>query len=261
MYDNLTDRIKGRMIKSVVVTGGSKGIGWSIVKKFASSGIHVVSGSRSIKDDIPHEIREFVHQVKIDVRNPIDHDQLVYEALNVGDEMIAYINNAGFSEWRSLENIDSEFLHRVLETNLMGYFWGTIAAAKKLPRGGSIINISSLAAKRGTPSNSAYVASKFGVAGLTQSASKELGARGIRVNAICPVLVETEGLVSALTQPDAPGFEDVSGFLKSFAASQTSLGRLPTAEEVANLAFFLVSGHASAITGQSINVDCGVLPN
>jgi len=249
------------MTKVVAITGGSKGIGWAIATRFAKSGIHVVSGSRNIRNEVPTELQSHYHQLEIDVRIPEDHHRLAEKAVSLGDEFIAYINNAGFSEWRALQNIDRHFLQLMLETNLMGYFWGTTAAAKRLKPGGSIINISSLAARRGTPNNSAYVASKFGVAGLTQSSAKELGNIGIRVNAICPVLIKTDGLLSALETEDSPGSKSVSAFLDEFSRSQTALGRLPNAHEVADLAFYLASEQASAITGQSINVDCGVLPN
>jgi 3-oxoacyl-[acyl-carrier protein] reductase/meso-butanediol dehydrogenase/(S,S)-butanediol dehydrogenase/diacetyl reductase len=144
---------------------------------------------------------------------------------------------------------------------LYGYFWGAQAAAAALKTGGSILNISSLAAKRGTPNNSVYSATKFGVTGLTQSLCKELGPKGIRVNAVCPVLIETPGLIDALKQKDSPANGDSSSFLANFSANQTALGRLPSANEVAQLCLFLTSKNASGISGQSINVDCGVLPN
>ena len=87
----------------------------------------------------------------------------------------------------------------LLDTNLKGYFWGCKIRKKKVMKSkGSIINISSLAGKRGSSNNSAYVASKFGVNGLTQSLAKELGPRNIRVNAVCPVLISTDGLIEAL---------------------------------------------------------------
>lgn len=249
------------MQKSVIVTGGSKGIGWAIVDTLARSGYFVVSGSRTIREKIPSDIASKILQVEIDVKNELDHQTLVDLASDGDLELVAYVNNAGFSEWRPIENVDEEFIGEIIRTNLVGYFWGSKAAAAGLKDGGSIINISSLAAKRGTPNNSAYVATKFGVAGLTQSLCKELGRRGIRVNAVCPVLVETEGLMVALKETHSPAKGNSIDFLASFAQSQSPLLRLPTAQEVANLVRFLISDDASGISGQSINVDCGVLPN
>jgi NAD(P)-dependent dehydrogenase (short-subunit alcohol dehydrogenase family) len=123
------------------------------------------------------------------------------------------------------------------------------------------VNVSSLAGKRGSANNSAYCAAKFAVNGMTQSLAKELGPRGIRVNAVCPVYVETEQLRVALSEPASPANgQDVEGYLAAFASTQTALGRLPTAQEVAETVWFLASDAASAITGQCLNVDCGTLP-
>jgi NAD(P)-dependent dehydrogenase (short-subunit alcohol dehydrogenase family) len=249
------------MANTLVITGGSKGLGWAIAEKYLQNGWSVVSGSRSTKPIIETSYQDRFRQIEMDVRDRAAHKTLVGEAIAWTGRVDCFINNAGFSEWRPITEIDEEFLTSILETNLIGYFWGSQAAASILQPGSSLINISSLAARRGTPNNSAYVASKFGVAGLTQSLAKELGPKGIRVNAVCPVLVRTEGLVEALKDKTSPAAGKPDEFLDNFAISQTALGTLPTASQVADMCFFLSSPQASAITGQSINVDCGVLPN
>jgi 3-oxoacyl-[acyl-carrier protein] reductase/meso-butanediol dehydrogenase/(S,S)-butanediol dehydrogenase/diacetyl reductase len=105
-----------------------------------------------------------------------------------------------------------------------------------------------------------YVATKFGMNGLTQSLAKELGPAAIRVNALCPVLIRTPGLMEALETDWSPARGDPEAFLASFIAGNAPLGRLPTGDDVASMAVYLASEAASAITGQCINVDCGVLP-
>ena len=249
------------MSNTVIITGGSKGIGWELVQTYARNGYKVISGARSIREEIPEDISENIKQVVANVKKREDHVNLVKIALDWTNNLDCYINNAGFSEWRPIALVNEDFIKDMFETNLYGYFWGAQAAATALKPGGSILNMSSLAAKRGTPNNSVYSATKFGVTGLTQSLCKELGPKGIRVNAVCPVLVETPGLVDALNQKDSPANGDSSLFLTNFSASQTALGRLPSAKEVAQLCLFLTSKNASGISGQSINVDCGVLPN
>ena len=95
--------------------------------------------------------------------------------------------------------------------------------------------------------------------GVTQALAKELGPRD-RVNALCPVLVETDGLNAALATEHSPAKGNVAEFLESFTATNSALGRLPSAAEVADFCLYLASPKASAITGQCINVDCGVFP-
>jgi 3-oxoacyl-[acyl-carrier protein] reductase/meso-butanediol dehydrogenase/(S,S)-butanediol dehydrogenase/diacetyl reductase len=247
-------------MKTMVITGGSKGLGAAISEKFLQMGWRVFSGSRTPGNHDLDLHQEFVYH-PTDVRNR----ESVREFLEFSSEsqgtIDCFINNSGFSEWKALEAIDEEFLRNILETNLMGYFWGAQAAANHLAPLGSIINISSLAARRGTPNNSAYVASKFGVAGLTQSLAKELGPKEIRVNAVCPVLVKTPGLMEALAKTNSPASDSPEDFLREFAEKQTALGFLPLASDVANLCFFLAGSDARAITGQSISVDAGVFPN
>jgi 3-oxoacyl-[acyl-carrier protein] reductase/meso-butanediol dehydrogenase/(S,S)-butanediol dehydrogenase/diacetyl reductase len=245
--------------KSVVVTGGNRGIGLSITEAYVNAGYFVVVGARK-ELGLGERFGDKVHFVAMDVRDEAAHRNLADIAINKTGALDVYVNNAGYSEWRPIEDIDDEFLDNLLSTNLKGAFWGCKAAASVMKSGAAIVNISSIAGKRGSSNNSAYCASKFGMNGLTQSLAKEIGPRGIRVNAICPVLISTDGLLEALRTPHSPAKGDPETFLKNFTAGNSALGRLPTGSEVAAMSLFLSSDSASAITGQCINVDCGVFP-
>ena len=247
------------MENAVVVTGGNRGIGLSITEAFVDAGYFVVVGARQ-EMGLGDRFGNKVSFVYADVREEIAHRRLVDAAVEKNRNLACYINNAGFSAWRPIEKIDDEFIDKLFGTNLKGAFWGCKAAAGSMRQGGSIINISSIASKRGSENNSAYCASKFGMNGLTQALAKEIGFRGIRVNAVCPVLIPTDGLIDALQSPYAPAKGDPEGFLSRFAAHNAALKRLPTGSEVAAVCRFLASDAASAITGQCINVDCGVFP-
>ena len=246
------------MTKSVVITGGNRGIGRSLSEGFLAAGYSVVVGARQ-DFDVEALAPGRVKFVAMDVRNEADHVTLTQEAAKLGT-LTAFVNNAGFSAWSPIGEITDDFFDTMMATNLKGAFWGCKAASATLGKGGSIINISSMAAKRGSANNSVYCATKFGMNGLTQSLAKELGPRGIRVNAVCPVLVRTDGLIEALEVENSPAKGDPETFLENFRKNQAALERLPTGEEVANYAVWLASEQASAMTGQCVNVDCGVFP-
>jgi len=246
--------------RTVVVTGGGKGIGASISRRFHHEGFHVVIGSRH-DSELAAELGERALFQETDIRRPEASRALIEAALAWSGRLDVLVNNAGFSQWRPLGAVDEAFWHCMIDTNLTGVFFACQAAAKHLSQGSCIINISSLASKRGSANNSVYCASKFGVNGVTQALAKELGPRGIRVNAVCPVYVQTAGLHEALAEQDAPpAGQDVDEYLRGFAAASSALGVLPTGEDVAQACLFLSSASAAAITGQCINVDCGVLP-
>ena len=246
--------------KVAVVTGGNKGIGRFITEALLEAGYHVVIGSRSAEGLSSLSSSEYSHLI-MDVCDESGHLALCEQAKRVAGRVNVYVNNAGLSSWRPIERIDERFFDDLIGTNLKGAFWGCKAAAKAMrENGGSIINISSIAGKRGSANNAMYCATKFGVNGLTQSLCKELGPKNIRVNALCPVLVETNGLVAALEEEHAPGVNGTSEFLSNFRIANAALGRLPTGEDVANMAVFLASDAADGITGQCINIDCGVFP-
>ena len=245
--------------KTVVITGGNLGIGLSITEAFVDAGYSVIVGARQ-ETGLSNRFGSNVTFIHTDVREESAHQKLVLNALQKTGKLDVYINNAGFSEWRPIDRVDELFFDQIIGTNLKGAFWGCKAAASSMVAGGSIINISSLAGKRGSANNTVYCASKFGMNGLTQALAKEVGSREIRVNAVCPVLIPTEGLIEALKSPYGPAKGDPVGFISKFAADNAALKRLPTGAEVAAMCLFLASEAASAMTGQCINVDCGVFP-
>ena len=246
-------------MNNILITGGNRGIGLAISKKLIDEGFYVISVSREINSNLKN-IENF-EQISADVSSEVSCIDLFEKLKNQNKKFYCIINNAGFSEWRSISQIDQTFLEKMFGVNVFGYFYIIKYGLELLNDKGSILNISSLAAMRGTENNSAYVASKFAIRGLTQSLSKELGPKGIRVNAINPVLIATEGLLKALKSDQSPAKDNPEEFLRVFATAQTSLKRLPNADDVADLACFLIGPKSQAITGQSINVDCGVLPN
>ena len=123
-----------------------------------------------------------------------------------------------------------------------------------------ILNTSSIAGIRGLPNAIAYSASKHAVIGITKTAAMEYAKNNIRVNAICPVIVSTKGLIEALEEEESPAKGNVDEFINNFRNTQAALPELPKGYEIANSCLFLASDLASAITGQCINVDCGVFP-
>ncbi len=241
-----------------IVTGGTKGLGLGITNSLLNSGYKVVTCSRHKNNHLP-DTNDLIC-LEGDVCDPLTHEKLVSEAVTQFGKLNVYINNAGISSWSPLKQVSSEFLEKLFTTNVYSAFWGCKAAQDYLVKNGSIINISSIAGKRGSKNNSVYVATKFAINGLTQSLAKELGQFGIRVNAICPVLIKTAGLMEALQSEYSPGYPDPNQFIDNFKLTQSALGRLPTSNEVADTVIYLASNKASAITGQCINVDCGVFP-
>lgn len=245
--------------KSVIITGGNKGIGLDIARVFINSNYKVIVGARE-KTNAIIEMGNKVHFIECDVRSEASHLKLVKKAIEFTGSLDTYINNAGFSAWRSIENIDEKFLSNILDTNLKGVFWGCKAALSVMKSGASIINVSSIAGKRGSSNNSAYCSSKFGVNAITQSLAKEVGKKNIRVNAVCPVIIQTDGLMQALGEDESPVNGSSAEFIENFRNTQAALPALPTGIEVGEACLFLASAKASSITGQCINIDSGVFP-
>lgn len=246
--------------RTVVITGGAKGIGAEISRVFFEAGYTVIIGARE-DNGFAQTLGPRARFFQTDVTVPTDLDRLARCAVDTTGRLDVMVNNAGFSSWRPLMHIDEKFWDNMIDTNLKGVLFGCKAAARHLPSDGSIVNVSSLAGKRGSANNSVYCASKFGVNGITQALAKELGPSGVRVNAVCPVYVRTTGVLAALKIQDSPtSGSPVEDYLEQFALTQTALRRLPEGREIGGACLFLSSPQASAITGQCINVDCGVMP-
>ena len=245
---------------TIIITGGSHGIGEAISIAFHESGHQVVVAGRT-DTGLAEKLGKRARFIATDVRKPQALRTLIKKTLDWTGRLDVLVNNAGVSAWRPLAGIDEVFWQEMVDTNLKSVLFACQVAVPYLKLGSSIINISSLAGKRGSANNSVYCATKFGVNGITQSLAKELGPLGIRVNAVCPVYITTDGLVEALDKPNSPtGGQDTNTYLANFATTQTALGVLPTAAQVAATCMFLASPAAEAITGQCINVDCGVMP-
>lgn len=244
-------------MKEIIVSGGSKGIGSAIVNKYLSNQFKVIVLSRSR----PKLKNTNLIWYKTDVTNEREVTYIMNIVLKKYQNIEILINNVGKSEWKPITKINKSFLDNMFYTNIYSCLFLTkkIVPYFRKRKFGNIINISSLAGKRGTANNSIYCATKFGMNGITQALSKELGCFNIRVNGVCPVLINTPGLSQAMNKNDSPLYNN-KNFYNKFIKEETALKKLPTAEDVSDLVFFLTCKESSSITGQSINVDCGVLP-
>lgn len=241
--------------KTALVTGASKGIGASIAKHLAAAGASVVvnySSSKAGADRVVVDItaaggKAVALQGDVSSADEIVH--LVAGAKAAFGGLDILVNNAGIYEFAALEAITPEHFHRQFNLNVLGLLLTIQEAAKHFPaRGGSIINISSLVSKKAVPGASVYSATKGAVDAITRSLANELGARKIRVNAINPGMVETEGThTTGIT----------SGDFRKAIESQTPLGRIGRPEDIAPAAVFLASDDSSWLTGETLFIAGG----
>lgn len=240
--------------KVAVVTGASKGIGAAIAKSLGAAGASVVvnyasskAGADVVVDAITKSGGKAI-AVKGDVSKPADAQAIIEAALKAYGHLDILVNNSGVYEMLPLEAITPEHFHKQFDVNVLGLLLITQAAVKHLPKGGSIINIGSLVSRITPPASAVYSATKGAVDVITGVLSLELGPKGIRVNALNPGLVETEGTHTA-------GFIG-SDFHKG-AAAGTPLGRIGQPEDIATAAVFLASDASGWINGQLINAAGG----
>src|SRR5580765_53568 len=241
--------------KVAVVTGASKGIGASIAKQLAAEGAAVVVNYASSKAGADKVVAEITGKggkavaIQADVAKKADIDRLFAETKKEFGRLDILVNNAGIYEFGALESITEEQFHRQFNLNVLGLILTTQEGVKQFgPAGGSIVNISSVASSAAPPNGSVYSATKAAVDAVTKSLAKELGPRKIRVNAINPGMVETEGVHSA-------GIAD-SDFRKQVEAT-TPLGRIGQPQDSASAAVFLASADSAWITGETLGIAGG----
>ena len=240
--------------KVAVVTGASKGIGAAIAKKLGAAGASVVVNYSSDKAGAESVVKAITDAggkavtVQGDVSRTAEAQGIIDAAIKSYGKLDVLVNNSGVYEMRPLDAVDEAHFHKMFNVNVLGLLLASQAAAKHLPRGGSIINIGSLVSRITPPASSVYTGTKGAVDAITGVLSLELGPQGIRVNALNPGLVETEGTHTA-------GFIG-SDFAKG-AAAQTPLGRIGQPNDIATAAVFLASDDSGWINGQIINASGG----
>ena len=241
--------------KVAVVTGASKGIGAAIAKSLGAAGASVVvnyASSKSGADVVVEAITKAGGKavaVQGDVSTTGGAQAIIDAAIKTYNHLDILVNNSGVYEFGALEAITPEHFHKQFNTNVLGLLLVTQAAAKYLGKGSSIINIGSLVSRITPPASAVYTATKGAVDAITGVLSLELGPKGIRVNALNPGMVETEGTHAA-------GF--IGSDFQLDAVAKTPLGRLGQPDDIATAAVFLASDDAGWITGQLINAGGGV---
>ena len=232
-----------------VVTGASKGIGAAIAEHLAAAGAAVVvnySSSRAAAEAVVKRIQQTGGKavaVRADVSRLEDVRRMFAETKKAFGKLDILVNNAGIYEFAPLEAISAEHFHKHFDLNVLGLLLTTQEAVKHFgPSGGSIVNMSSFAATSAPPNTSVYSGTKAAVNAITRSLAQELGPRKIRVNAVNPGVIETEGLHAA----------GISGSVfEKQAEAQTPLGRIGRPEDIAPAVVFLASTESAFITGET----------
>ena len=242
--------------KVAIVTGASKGIGASIAKHLAAEGATVVVNYSSSKEGADSVVAEITKNggkalaVKANVAKRSELQQLFAETKKAFGKLDILVNNAGIYEFLPLEAVTEEHFHRQFNVNVLGLILASQEAAKHFgPAGGSIVNLSSLVSTYTPPTSVVYSATKAAVDAVTKVLAKELGPRKIRVNAVNPGMVETEGVHAA-------GLAE--GDFRKLVESQTPLGRIGQPEDVAPAVVFLASPDAAWISGETLFIAGGL---
>ena len=241
--------------KTAIVTGGSRGIGKGIVEVFAKYGANVAftySASSEAAEALANKVSELGVKVKAYQSDAASFEQsqkLASDVLEEYGSIDILVNNAGITKDNLLMRMSEEDFDKVIEVNLKSVFNMTKAVQRTMlkQRKGSIINMSSVVGVKGNAGQTNYAASKAGILGFTKSVALELGSRNIRCNAIAPGFIETE-MTAKLDEATVQSWRDT-----------IPLKRGGSTEDIANACVFLGSELSAYITGQTLNVDGGML--
>ena len=235
--------------KVALVTGGSRGIGAAISRELGRAGARVAVNYRSGREAaeaIATEVGGIA--VGANVGDPGEAQGLVEQVEAELGDVDALVNNAGVTRDTLIARMSDKDWDEVIDTNLRGTFNTCRAVSRKMlrRRSGAIVNLTSVVGLHGTPGQANYAASKAGIIGLTKALARELGTRGVRVNAVAPGYIDTE-LTNVLS-------EEIRGAI----LGNTPLGRLGEPEDVAAAVRFLLSDAAAFVTGEVLLVDGGL---
>ncbi|KML10460.1 3-oxoacyl-ACP reductase [Bacillus safensis] len=241
--------------KTAVVTGASRGIGRSIAIDLAKSGANVVvnySGNEAKANEVVDEIKALGQQafaVKADVSNAEEVQAMMKQAIDTFGSIDILVNNAGITKDNLLMRMKENEWDDVININLKGVFNCTKAVTRQMmkQRNGRIINLASVVGVCGNPGQANYVAAKAGVIGLTKTTAKELATRHITVNAVAPGFISTD-MTDKLDEN-----------VQTEMLKQIPLARFGAPEDISNVVVFLASEGAGYITGQTIQVDGGMV--
>jgi 3-oxoacyl-[acyl-carrier protein] reductase len=239
--------------KVVLITGGSRGIGAAMARRFAAAGSRVAIAYRNgstAAQEVLHDITASGAQglaLAGDIADPVAAKAMVDQVVAAFGRVDVLVNCAGIGEYRPFEKTDPAFFHAIFDTNVLGTVAMIQAALPHLPApGGRIINFSSALATRPIPTTSIYAASKAAVAALSHALAKEFGPRGITVNTIAPGVIETEMTTKILAERGAG------------IVAMTPLGRIGQPDDIAGIALFLASPDSGWLTGRTFLADGGV---
>lgn len=239
-------KLKGKV---AVVTGASKGIGAAIAKALAAEGASVVVNYASSKAGADKVVAAITTAggkavaVGGDVSKSAEAQGIIAAAIKNYGRLDILVNNSGVYEFAPIEAVTEKQFHRIFDINVLGLLLTTQAALKHIGEGGSIINIGSVVSRVTPPGSSVYTGTKGAVDAITGVLAKELGPKKIRVNALNPGMIETEG-------SHAAGFIG-SDFEKGITA-QTPLGRIGQPDDIASIAVFLASDDSAWLTGEQL---------